>query len=255
MAYGGPARSVEVALWGVGTIASTGSTIITARTGRLKRRVATGVVALVVLLAGGGVWLSGGFDGGNGDRVDRIVEDATLPELGDAEPVLASLATDAPTPDPGVLAAQLGPLLAAPALGSGVSASVVDVASGDVLLDQDAAQPSMPASTAKLLTAVAALTTLDPVDTLETTVVAGSAPGEVVLVGGGDPTLSRTAPSQTYEGAPTVEDLATQVVAARPAGEPVTRVVVDSSLFTGPLTASGWQPSDTPSSYAAPVTA
>ena len=85
--------------------------------------------------------------------------------------------------------------------------------------------------------------------------VAGSAPGEVVLVGGGDPTLSRTAPSRTYAGAPTVAELATQVVAARPAGEPVTRVVVDSSLFTGPLTASGWQPSDTPSSYAAPVTA
>jgi D-alanyl-D-alanine carboxypeptidase/D-alanyl-D-alanine-endopeptidase (penicillin-binding protein 4) len=32
-------------------------------------------------------------------------------------------------------------------------------------------------------------------------------------------------------------------------------VVVDSSLFSGPLTANGWQPGDTPSSYAAPVTA
>jgi D-alanyl-D-alanine carboxypeptidase/D-alanyl-D-alanine-endopeptidase (penicillin-binding protein 4) len=131
----------------------------------------------------------------------------------------------------------------------------MDVASGDVLLDQGASDPAMPASTAKLLTAVAALTTLDPADTLPTTVVAGSAPGEVVLVGGGDPTLSRTAPSQIYPGAPTVADLATQVVAALPAGEPVSRVVVDSSLFSGPLTASGWQPSDTPSSYAAPVTA
>ena len=241
---------------GVGTIASTGSTIITAKTGRLKRRIAFGVIALVVLLVGGGVWLGGGFDGGNGGTVDRIaVADAKLPELGDAKPVLASLATDAPVPQPGALAAQVGPLLHAPALGSGVSASVVDVASGDVLLDQDAAEPSMPASTAKLLTAVAALTTLNPAETLKTTVVAGSAPGEVVLVGGGDPTLSRTAPSKTYAGAPTIKDLATQVMAARPAGDPVTRVVVDSSLYSGPLTASGWQPSDTPSSYAAPVTA
>ena len=40
-----------------------------------------------------------------------------------------------------------------------------------------------------------------------------------------------------------------------PAGTPVTRVVVDSSLFSGPLTASGWGPADAPSSYAAPVTA
>ena len=40
-----------------------------------------------------------------------------------------------------------------------------------------------------------------------------------------------------------------------PAGTPVTRIVVDSSLFTGPLTASGWGAADAPSSYAAPVTA
>src|SRR3712207_7224545 len=55
-----------------------------------------------------------------------------------------------------------------------------------------------------LLTAVAALTTLGPDATLETTAVAGATPGEVVLVGGGDPTLSRTVPSLTYPGAPTV---------------------------------------------------
>jgi serine-type D-Ala-D-Ala carboxypeptidase/endopeptidase (penicillin-binding protein 4) len=215
-----------------------------------------GAIALVLLLVGGVAWLGGLLGGGDGGTPDRIaVDDAKLPQLGDAEPVLASLADDAPAPDPAALTAAVAPLLGASALGSGVSASVVDVASGDVLLDQDAAEPSMPASTAKLLTAVAALTTLDPSDTLETTVVAGSTPGEVVLVGGGDPTLSRTAPSKTYQGAPTVADLATQVVAAVPAGEPVTRVVVDSSLYSGPLTASGWQPSDTPSSYAAPVTA
>ena len=169
--------------------------------------------------------------------------------------MLASLSEDAPAPDPTVLSAELAPLLAAPALGAGVSAQVVDVATGDVLLDQDAVDPATPASTAKLLTAVAALTTLDPSDTLETTVVAGATPGEVVLVGGGDVTLSRTAPSQTYPGAPTVAELATQVVAAMPAGTPVTRVVVDSSLFSGPLTATGWGPADAPSSYAAPVTA
>jgi D-alanyl-D-alanine carboxypeptidase/D-alanyl-D-alanine-endopeptidase (penicillin-binding protein 4) len=240
----------------VGTIASTGSTIITAKTGRLKRRIALGVIALVLLLVGGVAWLTGGLGGATTDPADRVaVEDAKLPELGDAEPVLASLATDAPAPDAVALTSHVSPLLDAPALGPGVSASVVDVASGNVLLDQDAAEPSMPASTAKLLTAVAALTTLDPSGTLDTTVVAGSTPGEVVLVGGGDPTLSRTAPSKIYAGAPTVADLAAQVVAAVPAGQPVTRVVVDSSLFSGPLTASGWQPSDTPSSYAAPVTA
>jgi serine-type D-Ala-D-Ala carboxypeptidase/endopeptidase (penicillin-binding protein 4) len=258
VSYGDPAQSTEVAFLGVGTIASSGSTIVTAKTERFKRRIAMGVIGLVLLLVGGivgvGALLTGGGDSGGTDDAVAIPE-AELPDLGPAVPVLAALSTEAPAPDPAVLAAELTPLLTAAGLGSGVSAEVVDVASGDVLLDLDAADPAAPASTAKLLTAVAALTTLDPTDTLETTVVAGATPGEVVLVGGGDLTLSRTAPSQTYPGAPTVADLATQVVAAMPAGTPVTRVVVDSSLFTGPLTAAGWGPADAPSSYAAPVTA
>jgi D-alanyl-D-alanine carboxypeptidase/D-alanyl-D-alanine-endopeptidase (penicillin-binding protein 4) len=234
----------------VGTIASSGSTIVvTAKTGRFRRRIAMGVIGLVLLLIIGVTALTGGFGGTEEPGPDTVaVEDAKLPELADAAPVLASLAEDAPAPDPGILAGELAPLLGASALGPGVSAQVLDVASGDVLVDQAGSEPATPASTAKILTAVAALTTLDPSETLETTVVAGSAPGEVVLVGGGDVTLSRTSPSQSYPGAPTVADLAAQVVAAMPAGTPVTRVVVDSSLFTGPLTASGWGPADAPSS-------
>ncbi len=213
-------------------------------------------LVLVLLLVGGGMSLAGVFSSEANPASDAVaVDDARLPELGDATPVLASLSDEAPAPDPAVLTGELAPLLASPALGTGVSAHVVDVAGGTVLLDRAGAAPATPASTAKLLTAVAALTTLGPSDTLTTTVVAGSVPGEVVLVGGGDVTLSRTAPSQTYPGAPTVAELATQVVAAMPAGTPVTRVVVDSSLYTGPLTASGWGPADAPSSYAAPVTA
>ena len=241
----------------MGTIASSGSTIVTAKTGRFRRRIALGVIALVLVLVGGGIALAGGLGGddetASGETV--TVPDAVLPELGDATPVLASLDSAAPAPAPAALSTVLGPLLRAPALGSGVSAEVVDVETGEVLLDLDADSPAVPASTAKLLTATAALTALDPAQTLATTVVAGTAPGEVVLVGGGDPTLSRTSPSQIYPGAPTVADLAAQVVAALPAGTSVTRVVVDSSLFTGPLTAQGWGPADAPSNYAAPVTA
>jgi serine-type D-Ala-D-Ala carboxypeptidase/endopeptidase (penicillin-binding protein 4) len=213
-------------------------------------------IALVLLLVGGVAWVGGLLDGGGEGTPDTVaILEAQLPDLGDAVPVLASLSADAPAPDPDVLAGQLAPLLGSAALGAGVSAEVVDVAGGDVLIGMDADDPATPASTAKLLTAAAALTTLDPTDTVKTTVVAGATPGEVVLVGGGDPTLSRTAPSQTYPGAPTVADLATQVVAALPAGTPVTRVVVDSSLYTGDLTAKGWGPADAPSAYAAPVTA
>ncbi|MGY1884715.1 D-alanyl-D-alanine carboxypeptidase/D-alanyl-D-alanine-endopeptidase [Blastococcus sp. SYSU DS0753] len=239
----------------MGTISSSGSTIVTANYGRFRRRMTIGVVVLVLLLAAGGVGLGVALGGDTGRDGAVAVPDAELPSLGEAEPVLAGLAADAPLPDPDVLAATLTPLVTGPPLGPGTTAQVIDVATGQVLYDQDAGAPLTPASTAKLLTAAAVLTTLDPADTFETRVVSGATPGEVVLVGGGDPTLSRTEPSLTYPGAPTMADLATQVVAALPAGTAVTRVVVDSSLFSGPLTASGWGAGDAPSSYAAPITA
>jgi D-alanyl-D-alanine carboxypeptidase/D-alanyl-D-alanine-endopeptidase (penicillin-binding protein 4) len=222
-----------------------------ARGGGAKALVA--VVLAVVLVAAGVLLALRLTGGGDGSTVAERVPDAVLPTLTEPRPVLTELSADAPVPDPAVLAATLDPLLGAPALGTGLSAQVVDVATGQVLLDRDAGDPGTPASTAKLLTSLAALTTLDPTDTLTTTVVAGTGPGEVVLVGGGDPTLSTTDPSTDYPGAATVADLAAQVRQAL-AGQPVTRVVVDSSLFTGPLTASGWGPDDAPSSYAAPVT-
>ncbi|RBY96128.1 D-alanyl-D-alanine carboxypeptidase/D-alanyl-D-alanine-endopeptidase [Blastococcus sp. TF02-8] len=235
---------------------SGGSTVITANYGRFRRRMTIAVVALVLLLVGGGIGLGVSMGGDDAPGTEAApVPDAKLPELGPVKPVLAGLASDAPTPEADVLRSRLTPLVTGSALGSGASAQVVDVATGDVLFQQQPDAPVTPASTAKLLTAVAALTTLDPSDTFATTVVSGATPGEVVLVGGGDVTLSRTTPSRTYPGAPTVADLATQVVGALPAGTAVTRVVVDSSLYTGPLTASGWGPADAPSSYAAPVTA
>jgi serine-type D-Ala-D-Ala carboxypeptidase/endopeptidase (penicillin-binding protein 4) len=237
----------------VGTIASSASTTVTPKYSRLRRRLVLGTLALL-LVAAGGAWFAVAPDG-DGAATEVAAAEARLPDVEPAGPVLAALASEAPAPDAAVLAGELAPLLAAPALGAGVEARVVDVASGEVLLDQGSEDPSTPASTAKLLTAVAALTTLGPDTTLETTVVAGAAPGEVVLVGGGDPTLSRTVPSLTYPGAPTVADLAAQVRSSLPPGTEVTRVVVDSSLFDGPLTAAGWGPGDAPSTYAAPVTA
>ncbi|MGY1653120.1 D-alanyl-D-alanine carboxypeptidase/D-alanyl-D-alanine endopeptidase [Geodermatophilus sp. SYSU D01119] len=239
----------------MGTIEPSSSTTVTPSYRRLRRRLVSALVALVVVAAlavGAVLWLG---RGGGSPAADPALPAAELPELREPAPVLASLASDAPVPDPAALADALAPLLATPALAGGVSAEVVDVATGEVLLDDGAGDPVTPASTAKLLTAVAALTTLDPEATLETTVVAGAAPDEVVLVGGGDPTLSTTTPSLTYPGAATVADLAAQVRAALPPGTTVGRVVVDNSLFEGPLTAEGWGPEDAPSSYASPVTA
>src|SRR5688500_17801062 len=137
-------RDRRAAFQGVGTIASSGSTIVvTAKTGRFRRRIAMGVIALVLLLIGGGMSLAGAFTGAGGAASDAVVvAEAKLPELAESQPVLASLSEDAPAPDPTALSVELTPLLAAPALGTGVSAQVLDVATGDVLLDQDAVDPA-----------------------------------------------------------------------------------------------------------------
>lgn len=184
------------------------------------------------------------------------------PVPGPSAPVLGAL-TSPPTPAPspsdgpipsaaGVSAALAGPLADA-RLGRRVLAEVRDARSGSVLLDRDATTPAAPASTAKLATAVAVLTALRPTDRITTGVVAGAVPGEIVLVGRGDPTLT-AAPagaSGAYPEAARVSDLA---AAVRASGVKVAQVAVDTSLFTGPLVGPGWAPGDAPSAYAAPIT-
>jgi D-alanyl-D-alanine carboxypeptidase/D-alanyl-D-alanine-endopeptidase (penicillin-binding protein 4) len=141
-------------------------------------------------------------------------------------------AAEAPEPAAAQVAAAVQPLLAAPALGANVAAVVLDVQTGQVLAGQHPDVPTVPASTIKLVTAAAALTALGPTHRLRTTAVAGPNPGEVVLVGGGDPTLSggRTG---TYPDAARLPDLADQVKRAL-GGSSATKVVYDPSLFSGP---------------------
>jgi D-alanyl-D-alanine carboxypeptidase/D-alanyl-D-alanine-endopeptidase (penicillin-binding protein 4) len=78
--------------------------------------------------------------------------------------------------------------------------------------------------------------------------------GTIALVGGGDPTLTAAAAGHNgpYAGAARLADLANQVRAAH---LPVTRIVVDDSLFTGLPASPAWAATDIPSSYAAPITA
>jgi D-alanyl-D-alanine carboxypeptidase/D-alanyl-D-alanine-endopeptidase (penicillin-binding protein 4) len=131
-------------------------------------------------------------------------------------------------------------------------ARVVDAATGTVLFDRGGATPTAPASTAKLLTAAALLAVRPVTDRIATQVVSGSA-GAVVLVGGGDPTLSAAAGGKPpeYPGAARISDLAAQLRRAhvRPGA-----IVVDDSLFAGPTVSPAWAPEDIPSSYAAPIT-
>ncbi len=147
--------------------------------------------------------------------------------------------------------------LADPAVAGRLSVSIVDVATGQPVYERGATAPVLPASTVKIATAAAALSALPSDQRLSTTAVAGASPGEVVLVGGGDPTLTGSAPGtpppvavgpqgdadlQPDHPLPaSLQDLAAQARQALGATV-VTRVVVDETLFSGERLAPGWKP-------------
>ncbi|PSK61230.1 D-alanyl-D-alanine carboxypeptidase DacB [Micromonospora sp. MH33] len=111
----------------------------------------------------------------------------------------------------------------------------------------------MPASVTKLATGVAVLAARGPAYRIPTRAVAGAAPGEVVLVGGGDPTLA-VDKDGFYPGAARLDDLAAQVRKAL-GGTAPTKVTVDSSLFSGPLYGPGWDADIPTGGFGAAITA
>jgi len=153
--------------------------------------------------------------------------------------VLASL-TAAPVPVPAAVARALAGVTRDPTFGRHLTGLVVDGQTGRPLLSLAASSPVPPASTAKLLTAAAALEVLGPDATLTTRVVrAGTT---LYLVGGGDVTLRATAARRaTFPAAATVATLARRTVAAL-GGTRATRLCLDTSAWTGPSIAPGWKP-------------
>lgn len=180
---------------------------------------------------------------------------ATVPAP--ARPVLEAVDPDAALPSPPVVAAAVTPLLSDPALGPSVSATVVDALTGRVLFDQAGDEPREPASTSKLLTAAATLTTLDPASTLDTMVVDGPSPQEVVLVGRGDVLLAAgTGDADLVNGRAGLGDLAALTAQALLGqGRDTVAVRLDDTAFVGAGTAASWSPSDVDGGFVAPVTA
>jgi D-alanyl-D-alanine carboxypeptidase/D-alanyl-D-alanine-endopeptidase (penicillin-binding protein 4) len=219
---------------------------------------AAGAVTALGLFAGVSVAAGSGAEPAlataPGDLSTRVPGAAPPPSPAD---VLSGVADGAPVPAGARLDALLTPLLGQPALGSAVSMDVVDVRTGDHLtrLGHEAART--PASTAKLLTAAAALATLGPDETLPTRAVRGAAAGDVVLVGGGDMLLAAgQGDPDAVDGHAGLADLAAATAASlKDAGVGRVTVHLDDSLFTGPATAPGWRPTDVSSGFVAPVQA
>jgi D-alanyl-D-alanine carboxypeptidase/D-alanyl-D-alanine-endopeptidase (penicillin-binding protein 4) len=171
-------------------------------------------------------------------------------------PVLAR-APDGPLPTKGALAGRLTHPLGDSALGDEVGAVVVDVAAGTVLFGSKADTGITPASTTKVATAVAALTSLGPDTRLVTRVVQSKA-GAITLVGGGDPTLAGPKAGRSF-GYPRTASLAAlasrTAQALKASGATSVSVGYDDSLFSGPRTAPGWKPGYVPEGSVAPVAA
>jgi serine-type D-Ala-D-Ala carboxypeptidase/endopeptidase (penicillin-binding protein 4) len=219
---------------------------------RLPGRGARRTIAVLVVLAvaggaGGAIALTGPT------LVQRLglVEPAPapLPPVPHAE--LAPLSVDAPVPTSEGLSAALDQAAAdMPGKFAGV---VIDPATDSELWGHTPERPLVPASTGKLITTAAALLALNPTDRLITRVVTGPDPSTVVLVGGGDPTLTTlpNAKDSLYPEAPSIADLADAVRKKAPA--PVRRVLVDTSRYTADGLAPGWNPGDVAAGFITPI--
>ncbi len=153
------------------------------------------------------------------------------------------------------LAAMLGRELPSAVTGDGLGVEVADAATGRVLYSANADAPATPASTTKLVTAVASLAALGPGARFTTAV--RQAGGTIVLTGGGDPTLAvHGYPSADYPRPATLAQLAASTARALKAqGRRSVRLGYDTGLFSGPGLAPGWSEGDIDLGDATPIVA
>jgi D-alanyl-D-alanine carboxypeptidase/D-alanyl-D-alanine-endopeptidase (penicillin-binding protein 4) len=221
---------------------------------RRGRTVALITVAALIVVAGAGavaVFTVPGLKAklGLGGAEPTVVLEPPPPPIQFA-PALRPPGTEAAAPSAAGLSAALAGPLSAPGLGT-LTGTVLDPATGTALWDQGAGTPLVPASTGKLLTAAAALLSVSHTAQFSTKVVAGKDPGSVVIVGGGDPTLSslKVGADSVYPGAAHLSELVDQVTAHGTAQT----VYVDVSRYAGNAMEASWIPGDVPGGYIAPI--
>jgi D-alanyl-D-alanine carboxypeptidase/D-alanyl-D-alanine-endopeptidase (penicillin-binding protein 4) len=150
------------------------------------------------------------------------------------------------------------------ALGPNARIAVYDTDSGELLFGRSQAQPATPASTDKLLTAAAVLDAYGPDHRITTSVVQGSNPQEIMLVGAGDPFLTTKREGKGDTAAASLAELADGAAEylkreAQTGGEvpvqPAVSLVFNDNLFSGPRTAPSWPSTYVSSGLVSPITA
>ncbi|MFH9088582.1 D-alanyl-D-alanine carboxypeptidase/D-alanyl-D-alanine-endopeptidase [Streptomyces sp. NPDC017673] len=177
---------------------------------------------------------SGGADHGRSGTAARAPRPApsAAPVLTGLGGTTGAVGTKETSPDAQALSDVLGPLLEAPALGGTHAAAVVDVTTGERLYGADAGKALTPASTTKIATAVAALSALGPDHRLTTRTALEPDTRELVLVGGGDPTLTAHAEAGGWAGLRALAKDTAKALDER--GIHKITLSYDTTLFTGP---------------------
>lgn len=162
------------------------------------------------------------------------------PDAALAQP--SRLDPQAPAPSSAALSAMVSEMASDKALeGGSVSASIIDVATGQELVNHSAASGVTPASSNKLLVAQASLSLMGADHTLATsTVLEGQ---NLTLVGGGDVLLAEDEGDPTATaGRAGLGDLARlSAQALKDKGVTSVSVRLDDTLFTGPTWNDGWE--------------
>ncbi|MBU7598125.1 D-alanyl-D-alanine carboxypeptidase/D-alanyl-D-alanine-endopeptidase [Streptomyces sp. P38-E01] len=128
-------------------------------------------------------------DSGQGHTDDGRPDDGTAPRPG-APPVLGALGSESSPPSGKGLGKAFKKLLKDPALGNRTTLSVGDALTGEELYASGGGDAVVPASTIKIATGAAVLTALGPEHRIPTRTVWDAKKKRVVLVGGGDPTVT-----------------------------------------------------------------
>jgi len=160
----------------------------------------------------------------------------------------------APLPSASGLRTALAPALADADL-KGAAVVIRDALTGAHLVDIAADDPRVPASTVKIITALAVQASFPPASTLTTRVVQGDTPDSVVIVAGGDMFLApdKGDPAAVV-GRAGLGELADAVVGSlRARGVSAVTVRVDDSYAPGAQEATGWPASFRATGVVGPV--
>lgn len=213
------------------------------------------VVPVIVLAVGAAAVVYGDEAFRPASRTEPSSVEVTDPPIFVLPPPVLDVAPGAAGVDSAELGARLDELVTADDLGDHFGLAVAVLGSDELLYAHNATETFIPASTMKIITGAAVLELLGPDARFVTSVVPGADADEIVLVAGGDPTLT-AGDEAVVPGGESLDELARRTAEALLADDITSvRLGYDDSLFTAPAVDADWRSTYITSDVVAPVTA